>query len=62
MSVRVPRTVSVLCIVLGLACVHLVGIPHPHAVFRSGVFAAGFIAAGVGLGCLLYPAGKGRQP
>jgi len=61
MRIRVPLTVSVLFIVLGLAGVRLAGAPHPHAVFRSVVFAAGFIGAGVGLGCLLYPAGKGRQ-
>ena len=57
----VPRKVSVLFIVLGLLCILLAGAPHPHAVFRSLVFAAGFIAAGVGLGCLLYPAGKWRR-
>jgi hypothetical protein len=55
---RVPRKVSVLGILLGLACIQLAGMPHPHHVFRSAVFAAGFIVAGVGIGLLLYPRGK----
>ena len=61
MSVRVPRQVSALCIVLGLVCVQLAGLPHPHALFRSCVFAAGFISAGVGMACLLWPGGEGRS-